>query len=195
MTCNRSPPDAPNVTWRAWPRRRLGSHRRPRECYVSTCPGPGNLWEFDRTTGPKLNNLRHATTSTPQWGKRSGLEPRQRRRQALWEGAGGNEPVMAGVLCPLAALGRTSRRDLGYVALVNQGLGDELAHLGLQLRLPRLSHPDLAHAIPSSAVITPVYRRQNPRFFTILRVKLIDQQRPAQAPSAWPKLTGSDSSM
>ena len=43
---------------------------------------------------------------------------------------------------------------------------------------PRLSHSEVAHAIPSIALISQVYRGGS----TISEAKLTDQQRPAQAP-------------
>ena len=48
---------------------------------------------------------------------------------------------------------------------------------------PRLSHPGLAHAIPSIAFIAQVYRGPKPVVSpTSSEVKVTDQQRPAQAP-------------
>jgi hypothetical protein len=50
---------------------------------------------------------------------------------------------------------------------------------------PRLSHPGLAHAIPSIAFIAHVYRGAKLVVSrTISEVKVIDQQRPAQAPTS-----------
>ena len=47
---------------------------------------------------------------------------------------------------------------------------------------PRLSHPGVAHAIPSIAFIAQVYRGEPVVSSTISEVRLTDQQRPAQAP-------------
>ena len=52
---------------------------------------------------------------------------------------------------------------------------------------PRLSHPSVAHAIPSIAFIGPVYRRARLLVSpTISGVQLTDQQRPTQAPDIPP---------
>ena len=49
---------------------------------------------------------------------------------------------------------------------------------------PRLSHPEVAHAIPSVGFMAQVYRRVRLLVSpTIVGVQLTDQQRTAQAPS------------
>ena len=48
---------------------------------------------------------------------------------------------------------------------------------------PRLSHPEVAHAIPSVGFMAQVYRRVRLLVSpTIVGVQLTDQQRTAQAP-------------
>ena len=48
---------------------------------------------------------------------------------------------------------------------------------------PRLSHPEVAHAIPSVGFIAQVYRRVRLLVsLTTVGVQLTDQQRTAQAP-------------
>ena len=52
---------------------------------------------------------------------------------------------------------------------------------------PRLSHPGVAHAIPSIASIARVYRGARPVVSSpISEVKPTDQQRTAQAPTKGP---------
>ena len=54
---------------------------------------------------------------------------------------------------------------------------------------PRLSHPEVAHAIPSVGFMAQVYRRVRLLVSpTIVGVQLTDQQRTAQAPVALGKL-------
>ena len=62
---------------------------------------------------------------------------------------------------------------------------------------PRLSHPEVAHAIPSVGFMAQVYRRVRLLVSpTIVGVQLTDQQRTAQAPNAalavikWKKVRG-----
>ena len=61
---------------------------------------------------------------------------------------------------------------------------------------PRLSHPEVAHAIPSVGFMAQVYRRVRLLVSpTIVGVQLTDQQRTAQAPlcSLMVRSTGGDS--
>ena len=73
---------------------------------------------------------------------------------------------------PLQTVHRYRRRRPDFVAI-------EPWPTMLKPCFPRLSHPGVAHAIPSIALIAQVYRGGS----TISAAKLTDQQRPAQAPS------------
>ena len=72
---------------------------------------------------------------------------------------------------PLQTVHRYRRRRPDFVA-------NEPWLTMLKPGCPRLSHPGVAHAIPSITLIAQVYRGGS----TVSEVKLTDQQRPAQAP-------------
>ena len=73
---------------------------------------------------------------------------------------------------PLQTVHRYRRRRPDFVA-------NEPWLTMLKPGFPRLSRPGVAHAIPSITLIAQVYRGGS----TVSEVKLIDQQRPAQAPA------------